>query len=192
MNRQLEAAWQVHEFLIASRTRYAVIGGVAVQYWGEPRFTQDVDLSVEPPEGGVTELVERITERFPSRTGDPVAFALETRMVLVEAGDEKINVDIALALPGYEDELFDRVVEYEIGPGMVLHLCSAEDLIVHKAVAGRPQDQADIRGIVERQGEALDVGYIRRWLSAFAETKGDPGIQSPFEEIWNAFIADSQ
>lgn len=74
-----------------------------------------------------------------------------TRMILLVTA-QGIEVDIALALPGYEDSLFEQAREYEFESGKVVRLCSPEDLIVHKALAGRPQDLIDIQGIVDRQG----------------------------------------
>ena len=49
MNPRLEAAWEIHQFLAKHRLPYAVIGGLAVQKWSEPRFTRDVDLTVASP-----------------------------------------------------------------------------------------------------------------------------------------------
>ena len=42
MNASAEAAWQAHTFFTEQGIPYAIIGGIAVQYWGEPRFTQDI------------------------------------------------------------------------------------------------------------------------------------------------------
>jgi predicted nucleotidyltransferase len=66
----------------------------------------------------------------------------------------------------------------------VIRLCSAEDLIIHKAIAGRPQDIRDIEGIVYRQQTALDVAYIRQWLEAFEEILANPEINQRFEMPW--------
>ena len=65
-----------------------------------------------------------------------------------------------------------------------VRLCSAEGLIVHKVVAGRPQDVRDIEGIIYRQGDALDAAYVRRWLREFADLLADPEIQERFERPW--------
>ena len=42
--RVLAAAGDVQRFCLQQRWQFCFIGGVAVQRWGEPRLTQDVDL----------------------------------------------------------------------------------------------------------------------------------------------------
>jgi hypothetical protein len=41
----LEAAGEAQKFLERHDAKFCFIGGVAVQRWGEPRFTRDADLS---------------------------------------------------------------------------------------------------------------------------------------------------
>ena len=188
MNPRFEAAWEIHQFLKQHNVPYAVIGGVAVQKWGDQRATQDVDISVGTSiEEGSQKLIQLIIEHFSSRITKPVEFAKQTRMVLVRASNG-IDVDIALALPGYEVQMFERAVEYELEPGKAIQLCSAEDLIIHKAVAGRPQDVSDIQGIVYRQGENLDLDYIRGWLKKFADLLGQPEVLAQFEKAWERYL----
>ncbi len=104
-------------------------------------------------------------------------------MVLIKTSNG-VDVDIALAFPGYEDELFRRSLDFEIEGGKAIRICSGEDLVIHKVVAGRPQDMSDVEGIVERQGEQLDVTYVRSWLKAFSESLSDPRILDRFEQTW--------
>jgi hypothetical protein len=68
-----------------------------------------------------------------------------------------------------------------------VRLCSPEDLIIHKALAGRPQDVLDIEGVVARQGARLDLGYLRRWLVDLARTAEDPDVVGRFERAWAAY-----
>ena len=183
MSDPLAAAHEVGQFLAAHKIPYIVIGGLAVQEWGNTRLTVDADLTISAPLEDATKLVQLITEHFSSRISDPQAMAQRTRMILVRTGDN-VDVDISLALPGYEDELFRRAIDLEIEPGKTVRLCSAEDLIIHKAVAGRPQDIADIEGVVSRQGRHLDAGYIRRWLNEFADVLADSEIVERFERAF--------
>jgi len=184
MNKRERAALELHEFFTRLSVPYAIIGGMAVQYWGEPRFTQDVDLTIAAPLDDPDRLIRAIVEQFSSRIEDPTAFALRNRVLLVRASNG-CPVDISLALPGYEDELMRRAVLYELASGRMVRLCSAEDLIIHKAVAGRPQDVRDIEGVVYRQRDRLDARYIRRWLKEFADLLARPDILDHFERPWS-------
>jgi predicted nucleotidyltransferase len=93
-------------------------------------------------------------------------------------------MDISLGIPGYEEEAIGRAAEIELTPGDRVRVCSAEDLIIHKAVASRAQDNRDIEGVVLRQGKRLDVAYVRRWLAAFSEILESPEAQARFEIPW--------
>jgi len=184
MNPLFEAAWEISDFLRQQNLSYAIIGGLAVQKWGDVRFTNDVDLTVVASvEENSSELVHLITTYFHSRINRPEEFARRNRMILITASNG-IDIDISLGLPGYEDEMVSNAVDYEIEADKTIRLCSAEDLIIHKAIAGRPQDVTDIQGIVYRQGEKLDFVYIRDWLKQFAELLDDPEIQNRFEAAW--------
>ena len=46
MNPVFEAALEVQRFLQERHWRFCIIGGVALQRWGEPRATVDVDLTL--------------------------------------------------------------------------------------------------------------------------------------------------
>jgi hypothetical protein len=162
---------------------YAIIGGMAVQRWGTPRLTQDVDLTIMLVPGEERPILEEIAAAFPARTQNPVEFALRHRMLLLRVPNAA-DVDLSLGLPGYEDEVIARAVEYNLGRGRKVRLCSAEDLIIHKAVAGRPQDLLDIEGILLRQQEHLDVSYIRNWRKVFAELLGTDDVIRRFETQW--------
>jgi hypothetical protein len=183
MNSREVAALEVHEFFKRLGAKYAIIGGMAVQYWGEPRFTQDIDLTVSAPVDDLTGFIQSIISHFVPRLDDALQFAKQNRVILVKASNE-YPLDIALGLPGYEDTVLQRAVEYSIEAGESVFICSAEDLIIHKAVAGRAQDIRDIEGIVYRQGAILDSEYIRSWLAGFSEITGKPELMDLFEIPW--------
>ncbi len=167
-----------------------VIGGLAVQRWGQPRLTRDVDLTVLLPPGREEMMLQEVIEAFPPRVPDAVRFAVVHRVLPVEVpgGSE---ADISLGLPGYEEEAIARSVQYELSEGRAVRLCSPEDLIIHKSVAGRPQDVLDIEGIVARQGKKLDPGYIRRWLGDLAQASSDSEVVARFERAWSEFRQDA-
>lgn len=189
MSDPLEAAWEVHCFLTARQIPYAIIGGLAVQRWGEPRFTRDVDVTVVVPVEQAADFVEAVVKKFVPRIENAAAFARRSRVILVWAANG-CQVDISLGLPGYEDEVIRRAVDFELEPGRVVRLCAPEDLVIHKAVAGRPRDLEDIRGIIHRRGKSLDTDLIRLWLGRFSEILGDSAPSDRFAAIWRRWETD--
>jgi len=158
-----------------------------VRQWGEPRFTQDVDVTAMFPLEEPLPLLQELAAHFAPRLPDAVDFARRQRVLLVRASNG-VSLDISLGLPGYEEEVMARAVNWELESGKIVRLCSAEDLIIHKAVAGRPQDLRDIEGIIYRQGTALDTAIVRRWLSAFAEVLEQPELPERFETPWRKML----
>jgi hypothetical protein len=190
LNRQFETAWQLHLFFTARSVPYMIIGGLAVQRWGQPRLTRDVDFTVLLPPGREEVMLQEIVAAFPPRVPNAVPFAIAHRVLPIDVpgGSE---ADISLGLPGYEEEAIARSVQHELAEGRAVRLCSPEDLIIHKVLAGRPQDILDVEGIVARQGKKLDLSYIRRWLTDLARASGDEGVASRFERAWSEFGQDA-
>ena len=91
-----------------------------------------------------------------------------------------------MALPGFEEAAIARAAGYDLGQGRTVRLCTAEDLIVYKCVAGRPQDVMDVETIVARQGDTLDVAHIRHWIEEFARITEDRDVVARFERAWES------
>jgi len=64
-----------------------------------------------------------------------------------------------------------------------LRVCSAEDLVVMKAFAARPQDWIDVEGILIRQRVKLDWDYIYANLTPLAELKENPSLVTQLREV---------
>jgi hypothetical protein len=172
MNPIFAAALEVQDFCRARRWKFCIIGGVAVQRWGEPRLTQVVDLTVLTGFGREEVFVTALLDHFAARRADARDFALRHRVVLVES-NRGIAIDISLGAMPFEERAIDRASEFTIAPGVVLSTCSAEDLIVFKAFAGRERDWLDIEGIALRQAGRLDEGLVRAELEPLLELKED-------------------
>lgn len=180
MTNLVAAATEILDWLHQDGWRCCVIGGLAVQRWGEPRLTQDVDLTVLVELGAEERFVDAVLAQFPGRRVDARSFALSFRVLLVRATNG-VALDLALGSTGFEIESVERSTGWDVEPGCSIRTCSAEDLIVQKLVSHRPRDLADVGGIVARQSENLDVGRIRSWLTGFAELMDDPDLDRPFE-----------
>jgi hypothetical protein len=154
---------------------FCFIGGVALLHWGEPRVTRDLDVSVYTGFGGGTPVVDGLLASYRGRRPDAREFALRHRVLLLST-PAGIAVDVALGALPFEADMAARATAVEFEPGVALRICSAEDLFVLKAFADRLQDRADVAGIAQRRGRALDWDAIAARLAPLAETKGDAEI----------------
>ena len=148
------------EWLRREQIRFALIGGLAATVRGEPRFTADVDVvATMSVEQGVA-LVGRLDgSPFRPLFTDVVdvvrtAFLLPLRHVATNT-----KVDLALGLTGFDQQVVARATQVDFD-GVRVPVCSAEDLILMKLLAGRPRDLDDVGHIVERQMSALDWKYL--------------------------------
>jgi hypothetical protein len=172
VNAILEAALEVQRFCRSRDWRFSFIGAIAVQRWGEPRLTQDVDLTVLSGFGAEAEFVDALLASYRGRMPDAREFALQRRVLLLESA-AGVPIDVSLGGIPFEERVIVRSSPWEIGVGQPLVTCSAEDLVVLKAFAGRDKDWLDIEGVVSRQGERLQRPTVLRELPPLLELKED-------------------
>lgn len=158
-----------------------LIGGLALQRWGEPRMTQDADLTVLAPFGTEETVVDALLQRFAARMPAARQHALDYRVLLLTASNG-VSLDISLAALPFEEEVLQRASRWREVDKVWLVTCSAEDLVIYKLVAARGQDLVDVAGVVQRQGHRLEIERIRRWGAEFAELKEDLDLLRPFED----------
>lgn len=182
MNALFEAAREVCAFMAAQQWRYCLIGGLAVQRWGEARSTQDADLTLLTGFGGEERYARALLARFKGRLDNALSFSLANRVLLLHASNGK-DVDIAFGALGFEIDMVERATPFEFAPGVTLPTCSAEDLFVMKAFAARPQDWMDAKGIAIRQGKTLNQAYLFKHLTELAALKEAPEIVTQAREI---------
>jgi hypothetical protein len=183
VNPLFDAAADVLAFCRARGWQCCVIGGVAVQRWGEPRQTRDVDLTLLTGIGEEERFVDPLLARYRSRLPDARAFALAHRVLLLETS-AGVPLDIALGALPFESRVVGRASPFEIDGNLSLITCSAEDLVVLKAVAGRAQDWLDIEGIVVRQAAALDRALVIEELRPLLELKDDDQSESVLRQVF--------
>lgn len=168
-------AQQLQEFFASHGWQFCFIGGVALQRWGAPRVTQDVDVTLLTGFSGEETFVDTLLAAFPARVPDPRGFALQYRVLLLKS-DSNIGIDIALGGLPFEETMIARASMFDFLPGVRLLTCSAEDLLVLKAFADRPRDWADIESVVVRQQGRLDWTYVDRMLAPLVAVKEAPHI----------------
>jgi hypothetical protein len=181
-NDVLDAALRLQGFCQAQGWRFCFIGGLAVQKWSEPRVTDDVDLTLFTGFGTEAPFIEALLalDWIEPRIPRAREFAHTHRVLLLQTKGG-VGIDVAMGAFPFEEEAIRRGQEITLLPGRALRLCTAEDLIVFKTFAARPQDWRDVEMTIVRQGDdALDWGYIHRQLRPLLELKEAPEL---FEQL---------
>src|SRR5712671_4072811 len=168
----LAAAEHVQNFCQNQGWHFCFIGGVAVQRWAEPRLTQDVDLTLLTGFGKEEMFVDKLLQSFPARRSDAREFALVQRVLLITT-PAGIPVDVALGAFPFEERSVQRSSAWTWSENHSLNTCSAEDLVVHKAFAGRGLDWADLERVLIRQHGKLNLTQIHAELKPLLELKGE-------------------
>ena len=112
----------------------------------------------------------------------PSAFAALNRVLLLRTSDG-FDIDVALGAMPFEASAIERSSNAELVPSATLRTCSAEDLVVHKAFAARPQDWVDIEGVILKQRGQLNWPQIWSDLRELAELKEAPELLDQLERV---------
>lgn len=141
--------------------RVVVIGGIARGNWAQPRNTDDVDVIVESsnlapfiaaaPSVGLVTVPHEI---------EALAVAEMTRLRLPEHPSGPVHLDVIAASHPYHARVVARSSVVTMG-ALTFRVASAEDIIILKVLADRPQDRADVLAIIEAQADTLDRGLLQ-------------------------------
>lgn len=159
-----------------------IIGGIAASLLGRPRLTRDVDVLILLEEHRWKRFLNAGAGfGFSPRIDDPLVFARRARVLLVHHKPSDVDIDISLAGLPFEEESIAQVRWTKVGR-LSLPLPTAENLIIMKAIAHRPQDMADIRALLDANPR-INLRRIRRWVKEFSRVLDSPDILSDLENI---------
>jgi hypothetical protein len=178
----LQAGAQVQRAIESHNWQFCFIGGIANFRWGTPRLTNDLDLTLLTGFGHEESFVRTMLAEFEARIGGAADFAFQHRVLLLRTVDG-FGIDVALGAMPFEVAAIDRATNAELAPGAILRTCSAEDLVVHKAFAARPQDWVDIEGVILKQQGQLNWPQVWEDLRILAELKGAPELLTELERV---------
>lgn len=145
---------------------YMLIGGIAVNYYGRPRFTHDIDFVTQLQLKDVQEITQLFEKEFYiAIEGVIEAIQYRTMFNLIHL-ETAFKVDCwILKDDDYAKIAFGRRRK-EVIFDQPIHICSPEDLILSKLDWYRRSDiqrhYEDVLGIFQIQRGNLDLDYIRR------------------------------
>ena len=162
---------------------YMITGSQASAYYGEPRFTRDIDIVADIRPG----QIEDFAAYFPANE-----FYCDKEMIEAEIGRRgqfniihaasglKIDIILTKATPFSQTE-FARRNRSPVFHDQDAYFASAEDVILKKMEYYREGESdkhlRDITGILKISGDAVDRDYISQWAKRLGLT-----------EIWEAIL----
>lgn len=172
----IEGFIRINRFFQQHHLRHCLIGGIAAGYWGEPRYTRDMDFTVVLPVGGLDALEKLLKKE---------AFQLETMgtsqlRVVHKEKTFSWTADLLISETDYQDWVVQRAIEVVLFKTKV-SICSPEDLIILKLIANRRQDLLDIENVLKNRWAQLDTDYLKEWFKRWELT---PLFQREFKKTF--------
>jgi len=126
------------------KVKYLIIGGYAVSFYGEPRYTKDIDIFVLASSTNSKNLLKSLRE-FGAPCDNIKSSDFERPGTLFVFGIPPGRVDILNRVKGVVFENIYKSRTKAKLSGVRINYISLNDLIKTKKAAGRPQDLVDIQ-----------------------------------------------
>lgn len=131
--------------------RYALVGGVAMAFYTEPRFTRDIDLLVDSDDFQKARGILEKDGYFESSSWTFPEVAIELHRFLKVSGEEdEMIIDILVAKDDEVRSIIRNAVEAESEQGSVM-VANKRDLIWLKKTRDSKQDQVDIETLEDEK-----------------------------------------
>ncbi len=156
--------------------RWYLFGAQAVNLYGFPRMTADVDVTLEIARAELPALVADLRARgFELRVASADEFVRATQVLPFVHGPSGMPLDIVIAGSGLEAMFLERARSVDVG-GTEVPVISPADLVVAKILAGRPKDWEDAAGILRERGDRIDVDSVRALLGEIERALGQSDL----------------
>jgi hypothetical protein len=166
--------------------RYLVTGSMATIAYGEPRFTNDIDVVISLRSADV----DRFCECFPmpdfyvslSAVQEAVRDRRQFNIIHPASG---LKIDAIIPKDDeFERSRQERGVRLPIADGVEVSFASAEDVIIRKMQyfqEGRSDKHLrDIASVLKIQADRIDRQYIAQWADQFA-----------VRDVWDLILTQS-
>ena len=163
--------------------RYFVTGSTVTIFYGEPRFTNDIDIVVDLPVASVPEFCRQFPEDdfYVSEDAATEAVRRQSQFNIIQP---RTGLKVDVIVPPHSEfnrARFARARRVQAGDGWDASFSSPEDAIVKKMeffrAGGSDKHLRDITGVLKTSGSEIDTVYIEQWAATLGLT-----------EIWQAIV----
>ena len=161
-NSLLDALKLSTDLLRKERVPYALVGAWALTAWGRPRATLDLDFLVLVNKAGLDRLAERMTRAGMVVDEEWLDVNPMLRGTQLRLRFKRAVIDLLRPRDLHDRQVFHRK-RRKLLRGGFYWVVAPEDFILQKLKVGRPRDFEDALSVLERSGQGLDRGYLRRW-----------------------------
>lgn len=148
---------------------YMITGSQASAYYGEPRFTRDIDIVAELKEEQVDEFVKFFPADQFNCDKDMIKTEIKRRgqfNIIHSISGLKIDIILTKETPFSKTE-FSRRKRESLFSDTEAHFATPEDVIIKKMdfyrAGGSEKHLRDITGILKISGDIIDIDYITQW-----------------------------
>jgi len=161
---------------------YMIIGGQALLLYGEPRLTQDIDVTLGVDVDALPKIME-ISRKLNLKplSSDIVEFVKQTMIFPTKDEVTGIRIDFTFSSTSYERQAIKRARKVPIEK-TVVKFASLEDVIIHKVFTGRARDLDDVRSILIKN-PSVNLSYIEKWLGEFDKRLSRAELLKKFKKI---------
>lgn len=128
--------------------RFLVVGGYAVAFHAEPRYTKDLAVWIDPDPGNAAWAWKALAA-FGAPMTDLRESDLSDPGMVFQMGMPPNRIDVLTSIEGVEfPEAWSRRAA-SMYAGVEIAYLSREDLVRNKRAVGRPQDELDVQRLEE-------------------------------------------
>lgn len=169
---QFELLEQLSAVLKGLGVPYMVTGSQATIAYGEPRFTNDIDVVVDLSATNIEQFCDCFpaTEYYLSRPAAREAVK-ERGMFNVIHPTSGLKIDVIIPKSNsFDQQRLKRAADVQLGPGFTIRMTSPEDIILKKLewrqLGGGERHLQDIAGMIKVSWSRLDLAYIEQHAAA--------------------------
>jgi len=148
---------------------YFITGSIASIFYGEPRFTNDIDIVVDIEENHIQRLIKMFPENefYISEEAIREAIIHKDQFNIIHPSSG-LKIDVIICKKNdFDRSRFKRIRKIKPIEDVEANFASPEDVVIMKMLyykeGGSEKHLRDVTGILKISGDVIDRNYIENW-----------------------------